>query len=170
MKRYYRINQYITAEEVRVIDDKGEQLGVMPVAEALFRARKTGLDLVEVAGQAKPPVVKIIDFRKFRYQEDKKQKAGTKNVKQAETKEIRFTPFIAAGDYETRMRKAKEFLENGDKVRLTVRFVGRQITRKEFGYQVLKKANSQLTDISKVEVEPKWQGKLLSMVLKPAKK
>lgn len=138
--------------------------------EALFKARQAGLDLVEVASNAKPPVCKIIDFKKFKYQEDKKQRAGKKKNKAGETKEIRFTPFIAKGDYELRIKRAKGFLEEGEKVRLTVRFVGRQITRKQFGYDLLKKVNDTLREISKVEVEPKWHGRMLSMVLKPSQK
>ena len=138
--------------------------------EALFKARQAGLDLVEVASNTNPPVCKIIDFKKFKYQEDKKQRAGKKKNKAGETKEIRFTPFIAKGDYDLRIRRAKGFLKEGEKVRLTIRFVGRQITRKQFGYDLLKKVNTTLGEISKVEVEPKWHGRMLSMVLKPSQK
>lgn len=122
--------------------------------------------MVEVAPDAKPPVCKIIDFKKFKYQEDKKQKAGNKGRKQ-EVKEIRFTPFIAQNDYQIRLKRAREFLTDNDKVRLTVKFVGRQITRKQFGYDLLRKAVDELKDCSKVEAEPKFQGKLLMMTLNP---
>lgn len=153
-----------------MVDEKGNQLGVLPIGEALFRARQAGVDLVEVAPAAKPPVCKIINFKKFRYQEEKKQRAGWKKTKASETKEIRFTPFIAKNDFEIRVKKAKEFLGEGDKVRLTVKFVGRQITKKQFGYELLNKTLETLKAIAVVEVEPKWQGRLLMMVLKPIKK
>ena len=155
---------------MRVVDEKGEQLGVVPIGEALFKARQAGLDLVEVAPEAKPPVCKIINFKKFKYQEDKKARAGSKKSKQSETKEVRFTPFIAQNDFDIRVKRAKEFLEDGDKVRLSVKFLGRQITRRQFGYDLLNRVNQQLKDITKVESEPKWQGRILMMVLAPIKK
>ena len=139
----------------------------MPTQEALFKARQKGLDLVEVASKANPPVCKIIDFKKFIYQENKKARTGKKKKKQG-LKGIRFTPFIASKDFEVRVNRAKEFLTDGYKVKLTVKFVGRQITRKQFGYDLLKKAIQQLEEISKVESEPKLQGKLLMMVLSPS--
>ena len=141
----------------------------MPTQEALFKARQKGLDLVEVASKADPPVCKIIDFKKFIYQENKKARTGKKKKRQG-LKGIRFTPFIASKDYEVRVNRAKEFLADGYKVKLTVKFVGRQITRKQFGYDLLKKAVEQLKEISKVETEPKLQGKLLMMVLSPSAK
>lgn len=153
-----------------MVDEKGAQLGVINIGEAVFRARQAGLDLVEVAPQAKPPVCKIIDFKKFRYQEEKKQRAGYKKNKGGDTKEIRFTPFIAQNDFELRLKRAKEFLSEGDKVRLTVKFIGRQITKKQFGYELLQKSLASLGTLAAVEVEPKWQGRLLMMVLKPTKK
>ncbi|OGD62579.1 translation initiation factor IF-3 [Candidatus Beckwithbacteria bacterium RBG_13_42_9] len=169
MKRFYRINQYVRAPQVRVVDEKGEQLGVISLDEALFKARQRHLDLVEVAEKANPPVCKIIDFKKFKYQEDKKEQAGKKKSKQQEVKEFRLTPFIAQNDFEIRIKRAMETLTTGDKVKLTVKFVGRQITRKEFGENLLKKAIEKLREVSKVESPPKWQGKLLSLVLKPNK-
>ncbi len=169
MKRFYRINQFIQAKEVRVVDEKGKQLGVLPLQEALFTAKQKELDLVEVAPNAKPPVCKIIDFKKFKYQESKKEQAGKKKSKKQDIKEIRFTPFIAENDFRMRVERAKEFLKEGDKVKLTVKFVGRQITRKDFGTNVLNKALDQLKELAKVETEPKWQGKLLTTVLKPIK-
>lgn len=127
------------------------------------------MDLVEVAPNAKPPVCKIIDFKKFRYQEAKKEQAGRKKGKIKGSKEIRFTPFIAQNDYKIRVQRAKEFLTEGHKVKLVVKFVGRQITRKQFGFDLLKKAQEELKEVSKVESEPKFQGKLLMMVLTPTK-
>lgn len=135
--------------------------------EALFKARQQGLDLVEVAEKAQPPVCKLINFKKFRYLESKKEQAGRKKSKQQEVKEFRFTPFIAQNDFEMRIKRAKQTLQGGDKVKLTVKFIGRQITRKEFGEELLKKAIQALETLAKVEVQPKWQGRLLTMVLKP---
>ncbi len=154
---------------MRVVDEKGKQLGVMSKDEALFRAKQAGLDLVELAPEAQPPVCKLIDFKKFKYQEDKKQRAGQKKSKGSEIKEIRFTPFIAKNDFEIRLKRAREFLSEGDKVRITVKFVGRQLTKKQFGYELLNKVRENLKDLAAVEVEPKWQGKLLMTVLKPNK-
>lgn len=170
MRRFYRINQYIQAKEVRVIDESGKQIGIFSKDEALFKARQKGLDLVEVAPNANPPVCKIIDFKKFKYLENKKQRAGKKKGVKQDTKEVRFTPFIAQNDFNIRIEKTKEFLKEGNKVRLTVKFVGRQITRKQFGYELLKKAIEQLKEFANVEGEPKWQGRLLTINLSPLKK
>lgn len=168
IKRFYRLNQYIKAEKVRVIDSRENQVGVMPLGEALFKARQKGLDLVEVAANASPPVCKIIDFKKFKYQEDKKQRAGKKKGKSKGSKEIRFTPFIAQGDYKVRIQRGREFLTEGHVLKLSVKFVGRQITRKQFGYELLQKAHQQLSDISKPLSEAKMHGRILSMSLKPS--
>lgn len=138
--------------------------------EALFKARQQNLDLVEVAEKAKPPVCKIIDFKKFKYQESKKEQAGKRKNKQQNVKEFRFTPFIAQNDFEMRVKRAKKTLEGENKVKLTVKFVGRQMTRKEFGQNLLVKAIDQLKEISVVETAPKWQGRLLSTVLKPVQR
>lgn len=142
----------------------------MPTQEALFKARQKGLDLVEVAGKANPPVCKIIDFKKFKYQENKKQRQGKKKGIKQTTKGIRFTPFIAVNDFNIRVERAKEFLKEGHRVKLTVKFVGRQITRKQFGYELLEKAKEALKDYGKIGENPKWQGKLLFINLAPIKK
>ena len=153
-----------------MISEKGEQIGVITLDEALFKARQQNLDLVEVAEKAKPPVCKIIDFKKFKYQESKKEQAGKRKNKQQDVKEFRFTPFIAQNDFEMRVKRAKKTLEGENKVKLTVKFVGRQMTRKEFGQNLLVKAIDQLKEISVVETAPKWQGRLLSTVLKPVQR
>lgn len=150
-----------------MVGEDGEQIGILKKEEALDRARQAGLDLVVVAEKAKPPVAKIIAFAKFRYEQKQKEAAGRKKAKSVEIKEIRFTPFIAEGDYNQRIKKAVKFLEGRDKVRLTVKFVGRQITRKEFGQKLLTKAIEELSDISKVEFPPRLQGKLLYTQLQP---
>ena len=170
IKRFYKINQYIEAPKVRVISEKGEQVGVITLDEALFKARQQNLDLVEVAEKADPPVCKIIDFKKFKYQESKKEAAGKRKNKQQDVKEFRFTPFIAQNDFEMRVKRAKKMLEGNNKVKLTVKFVGRQMTRKEFGQNLLTKAINQLKESSVVETAPKWQGRLLSTVLKPVQR
>lgn len=141
----------------------------MDKEEALFRARQQEKDLVEIAPEAKPPVCKIIDFHKFRYQQEKKQATGRKKPKGAGVKEIRFTPFIAENDYEIRIKKAKTFLKQGYKIKLTVRFRGRQMTRKEFGFKLLRNATNSLEEVAKVEQEPKMQGYLLITILAPLK-
>jgi translation initiation factor IF-3 len=126
--------------------------------------------VVLVAEKADPPVAKIIDFKKFKYQEDKKEQAGKKKAKQQEVKEFRFTPFIAPNDFEMRVNRARKFLEKGDKVKLTVKFIGRQITRKEFGEQLLNKATGLLSQVGAVESPAKWQGRLLTTTLRPTGK
>jgi translation initiation factor IF-3 len=153
-----------------VVDENATQIGVLTKQEALDRARAQGLDLVLVAPKANPPVAKIINFAKFRYQQKQKDLAGRKKSKSVGIKEIRFTPFIAENDFNQRIKKAQKFLEDGDKVRLTVKFVGRQITRKDFGERVLNKAISQLSDFSTTEFEPRLQGKLYFTQLQPKKK
>ena len=137
--RHWRINQEIRAPRVRVLDEKGKQIGILSVAEALEKARQTDCDIVEIAPQAKPPVVKLIEFGKFRYQEEKKLKKEKKGAKPSDLKEIRFSPFIGEADYKTRFIRVKEFLEDGHKVRAVVKFKGRQMGSKQFGYNLLGK-------------------------------
>jgi len=137
--------------------------------EAIFKARQANLDLILVAEKAKPPVAKIIDFNKFKYQEQQKLKEGKKKDKSQDQKEIRFTPFIAQGDFKTRIDRSKEFLNDGHKVKMTVKFTGRQITRKEFGFELLKKAVKQLVKFGTQQSEPKLQGKLLWITIAPLK-
>lgn len=168
IRKYFRINQNIRAEKVRVITEEGENLGVITVEEALFKARQLGLDLVEITDKATPPICKIIDFRKFKYNESKKDQSGKKKSKQQDIKEVRFTPFIGTGDFLNRIKKIRAFLEDGDKVKLTVKFTGRQITRKDFGDKVMSNALKELgEDLYSIEQHPKLQGKMLYMIIKP---
>ena len=155
---------------MRVVDDSGNQLGILTKSDALQKAEESGLDLVLVAGNITPPVAKIIDFAKFKYQHQQKQSAGKKKSKQVDIKEIRMTPFIADGDLNVRIKKAREFLDDGNKVKINVKFVGRQITRKSFGENLLNKALAQLSDIADIEREPSFQGKVLSTQLQPKRK
>lgn len=144
-------------------------MGVIPTEEALFKARQKGLDLVEVTDKANPPVCRIINFKKFQYKEQKKEQAGKKKGKAQDIKEVRFTPFIGRADFESRVKKIRSFLEDGDKVKLTVKFVGRQITRKDFGDKIMNEAFQSVEDVAKIESEPTLQGKMLAMVIKPRK-
>lgn len=170
-KTYWRINQNIQAEKVRVIGPDGKQLGIFSVSEALTEAEKEGLDLVEIAQHATPPVVKIIDFAKFRYQQEKKEREARKKEKKGrESKEVWLTPFIGANDYQTRLEKIREFLTEGSKVRVVVRFKGNQMSRKQFGYEVSGKVVKDVQDIGGVDQEPKFLGRQLIMTLTPVKK
>ena len=133
------------------------------------KATGLGVDLVLVAPNAKPPVAKLIDFAKFKYQQEKKEQTSKKKTSVQETKEIRLTPFMAENDLNTRIRKAQKFLAGNDKVRFSVWFHGRQITRKQFGFDVLKTAMAKLGEAAAVEQEPKFRGKILQMTIKPNK-
>lgn len=169
MGKFFRINQYIKAEQVRVIWEDGKQLGVMPIGDALKVAKKNEVDLVEVAPNANPPVCKLINFKKFLYLEQKKQKSSKKGTKKGELKEIRISPFIAHNDLNIRLGKAIEFLNNGNKVKITVRFVGRQKGHKEFGNEIINKVLDKLSRVGKVEAEPKWSGNDYYVILNPLK-
>lgn len=169
-KVFYRINQYIKAPQLRVVDDHAVQIGVLTKEEALAKAQAAGLDLVEVAPNANPPVAKIINFAKFKYQLKQKIASSKKGSRSQDIKEIRLTPFIAANDFNVRLNKAADFLKQGDKVRLVVKFVGRQITHPEFGHNLLAKATQNLSQLATVESPPNLRGKLLMTVLAPTKK
>lgn len=168
MGKYYRINQNIRYPEVRVIDQENKQLGIMSTKEALEKALAMGLDLVEITEKATPPIVKIIEFQKFRYQEDKKDKAGSSRGGQ-DTKEIRLKPFMAENDLGVKVRQAEKFLKAGDRVKLVVKFHGREITKKEFGEKIMNQAISGLAEVSSVAEAPKFLGKLLIAQVKPKK-
>lgn len=169
MRKYHRTNQYIKHPEVRVINETGKQVGVMSSQEAFVLAKKEGLDLVEISDKAKPPIVKIIAFSKFKYLESKKHKSsqGSKNQ---DTKEVRFSPFMAENDLNVRIKKAKKFLNTGDRVKLVVKFTGRQITKKDFGDRVMQYALKQLEEVAQLDQPPKLIGKLLIAQVKPGKK
>jgi len=166
----WRINNQIRVPELRVLDSEGKQIGVLSTSQALKKAQEEGLDLIEVVPGAKPPVAKIIELGKFRYQEEKKTKEVQKKSKAAELKEIRFSPFIGEADYLTRLKRVKEFLEGGDKVKLVVVFKGRQMGSKGFGYDLFKKITGELGDKIVVDMEPKFIGRHLAMIVSPIKK
>ena len=167
---YWRVDNNIRAPEVRVIGSDGKQVGVMKTSEALKKAQAENLSLVEIAPAAKPPVAKIVDFGKFRYQEEKKARKVQKGVKGGEVKEIRFSPFIAENDYRTRLGRVKEFLGERNKVRLVVVFKGRQMGSKPFGYNLLKRIVDELAGTISVDMEPKFLGRQLIMVVSPVGK
>jgi len=166
-KLNWRINHQIHAPKVRVIGADGKQAGVLTKSEALKLAEKEGLDLVEIAPFAKPPVAKIVDIGKFRYQEEKKLKKQKGKVKTTDIKELRFSPFIAEADYNTRLERIKEFLQEGHKIRAVVKFKGRQMGSKQFGYDLLKKLIDDLGESINIDMEPKFIGRHLSMVVSP---
>lgn len=163
----WRVNEQISAREVRVIGADSKQIGVLPRNEALEAARKAGLDLVEVSSSANPPVAKIVDFGKFRYQEEKKLKQEKKGTKGGELKEIRFSPFIAENDYQTRIERVKEFLADRNKIKVVVVFMGRQMGSKQFGYDLLKRLINNLGESITIDMEPKFTGRRLEMVISP---
>lgn len=166
-KLFWRVNEQIRGPQVRVVDEEG-LVGVMDVKKALAAAQKKGLDLIEIAPKANPPVVKIEDFGKFRYREEKKAKQS--KAKKSDIKEVRFTPFIGEADFNTRIERTKDFLGGGDKVRLVVRFKGRQMGAKKFGYDLLKKVTDGLENEINIDMEPKFIGRHLAMVISPVSK
>jgi len=167
--KFYKLNERIFASELRVLDSEGKQIGILKKQEAIDKARELGLDLVEIAPTAKPPVARIIDFKKFLYQEEKKRREEKKKAKNSETKEIRLGPFMDTHDLETMVNRAREFLEENDKVKLVVRFKGRQMGHPEFGHKVIGKATEMLSDISKVDKSPHFEGRQLITMLSPEK-
>lgn len=166
----YRINQQIKSDEVRVIDPEGKQIGVLKLSEALKKAQELELDLVEVAPNAKPPVARIIEIGKLIYQEEKKARKDRKAIKGGEIKEIRFTPFIAEADFNTRFVRISEFLQEKNKVRVVVKFGGRQMGSKMFGYNLIERIFSQLSGTINVDMQPKFIGRHLTTVISPLTK
>jgi translation initiation factor IF-3 len=166
--RQYRVNEQIRVPQVRVIGDNGEQLGVMPIERALQLARDQDLDLVEVAPNADPPVVRVLDYGKLRYLSSKKERESKKGQKSTELREIRFRPNIGEHDLEAKMRKVREFIEDGAKVKLTVRFRGREAVHQQLGLSVLKRIADDLKDEVRLERPPSMEGRALSMTLIPS--
>lgn len=165
------VNEQIRAPELRLIDEKGGQIGIVSREAALRMAEEEEKDLVLIAAQANPPVVKLIDISKHKYQLQEKQKeTGKANRGANSIKELRLTPFIAAGDLDARINRAREFLEDGFKVRFFVRFKGREITKKEFGEQVITKVFQALAEVSTIEIAPKMEGRNMTAQLMPKKK
>ena len=162
-----RINEHIRVREVRLIDETGQNVGVVPTIDARQRAVDAGLDLVEVSPDAAPPVCKILDFGKYKYQEQKKAAEARKNQKVVEIKEIKMRPGIDDHDYDVKMRAIRGFFEEGDKVKITLRFRGREMAHTDLGMDVLKRVKADIEAIAKVESEPRFEGRQMVMMLAP---
>ena len=165
-----RRNQEIEATNVRVIDANGEQAGVRSLSNALDLARDDGLDLVEVSPNADPPVCRIMDFGKYQFEQNKKAQSARRKQKQVHVKEIKFRPGTDEGDYQVKLRKLTEFLENGDKAKVTLRFRGREMAHQELGANLLARVRSDLEELGVVEQMPQMEGRQMIMVMSPKKK
>ncbi len=166
---YIIANHRVRFPEVRVLDEQGEALGIMSSRDAMIRAQEAEKDLVLITEKAKPPVVKIIDLAKFKYQQQQKEAESRKKAKSQDTKEIRFTPFMGEGDFIARLNKVSNFLKKGDKVRLSLEFKGRAITKKEFGFEMINRVIEATKEFATIEIAPKLMGKKLMAQLMPAK-
>ena len=156
--------------EVRVINQEGEQVGVVSIEEALSIANEANLDLVEISPNAEPPVCRVMDYGKFRFEESKKLQIAKKKQKQTQVKEIKFRPGTDIGDYKIKLRKLVSFLEEGDRTKVTLRFRGREMAHQELGLELLQRVKADLEQYGTVEQEPKMEGRLMVMVLAPKKK
>lgn len=168
-RKFYKINYQITSAQLRLLDETGKQIGIVSKIEALQKARELSLDIVEISANANPPVAKLIDFKKFKYQEAKKERESKKNQKNVGVKEIRLRPFIGQHDFDTRVEQAKGFLEDGNQVKINCIFKGREITRKEFGFEMIKKFIEKIESV-KIVREAHFEGKVLSATIVNEKK
>ncbi|MCI5545226.1 MAG: translation initiation factor IF-3 [Azospirillum sp.] len=162
-----RVNQEIRVKEVRLIDENGENKGIVSIKEALSLADEAGFDLIEISPQAVPPVCKIMDYGKYKYEQQKKKNEARKNQKIVNIKELKLRPMIDVHDYEVKVKQAKKFLEQGDKVKFTIRFKGREMSANDMGRKVLSNLVDDLENICKVESEPKLEGRQMMMVVAP---
>ncbi|MBI0535352.1 translation initiation factor IF-3 [Roseomonas sp. KE2513] len=162
-----RVNEEIRAPQVRLIDQDGEMQGVMSAREALARAYDVGMDLLEISPNADPPVCKITDFGKFKYEQQKKANEARKRQKVVEIKEIKVRPNIDDHDYEVKMRQMKGFIEEGDKVKVTLRFRGREMAHQDLGVKVLERIRTEMAEATKVESMPRLENRQMIMVLAP---
>ena len=165
----FRVNGEIDSREVRLVDAEGAMVGVVSLREAFARAEDAGLDLVEVSPTAAPPVCKILDYGKFKYESQKKAAAARKKQRVIEVKEIKMRPNIDDNDYDIKMKKVREFLDEGDKVKVTMRFRGREMAHQELAVGILEKVRDQVSDLGKVEQFPKLEGRQMVMVMAPLK-
>ena len=168
-KRFIRTNERIRAREIRVIDDEGQQLGVMQPFEALKKAREKNLDLVEISPTAQPPVCRIMDYGKYLYQQEKKEREAKKHQKTITVKEVKFRINVDDHDYETKKNHVLRFLDEGDKVKATIFFRGREMTRTNLGRQILERLIKDVEDKSIVEFRPRQEGNTLHAILAPKK-
>ncbi|MDA0819807.1 MAG: translation initiation factor IF-3 [Proteobacteria bacterium] len=162
-----RFDTFIQSEKVRVIDHEGENLGVMYTREAMEQANELGLNLVEVSPNADPPVAKFLDVGKYRYEAQKKANAARKTQKTQDIKEIKMRPNIDTHDYDVKMRSVSKFIEQGDKVKVTLRFRGREMAHQELGMDLLKRVQDDVAEIAKIEAFPRLEGRQMLMVLAP---
>jgi translation initiation factor IF-3 len=165
-----KCNRQITAPKVRVIDSDGGQLGVLNTEDAMRRAEEKGLDLVEIVEKSQPPVCKIIDYGKYRYDQTKREKEHKKSQHQIKVKEIKMKPNIDIHDFDFKVKRSKEFIEKGNKVKVTCTFRGRELAHPEIGMALVKKVREQLKEVSMVESDPKMIGRSIIMVLMPIPK
>ena len=165
-----RVNERIRAAEIRLIDADGENVGVVTPERALSMAEEAGLDLVEISPNAKPPVCKIMDFGKYKYETQKKEAEARKKQKIIEIKEVKFRPNTDQHDYDVKMRNVTKFLENGDKVKVTLRFRGREMAHQELGRDLLTRVADDTKDLGKVENFPKMEGRQMVMLIGPLAK
>ncbi len=169
-KQELRTNEAIKVREVRLVGSDGQQLGIVPTLEALNMAREQGIDLVEVAPQAKPPVCKLLDYGKFKFEQEKNARDSRKKQKLLKLKEVRMQPKIETHDLETKTRQVKEFLEQGSKVKVTIRFRGRELAHTERGEVVLERILGLLDTPHSVDKRPTMEGRFMSMILSPGTK
>lgn len=162
-----RVNRDIDLASVRVIDADGEMVGVVSLDEAIEMAEEVGLDLVEVSPGAEPPVCKILDYGKYKYEAQKKANEARKKQKTIEVKEIKMRPGIDEHDYQVKMRNVRKFLDHGDKVKMTIRFRGREMAHQDLGMKVLDRVKQEVDEMAKVEQHPKTEGRMMTMVIAP---
>jgi len=162
-----RVNERIRTKEVRLVGEKGEQLGIMPLYQALEVARKHNLDLVEVAAMAVPPVCRLLDYGKFKYEQAKKERELRRRQKVSLLREVRLRPKIDNHDFEAKARSVRKLLDSGDKVKVTVMFRGREITHLEFGWKLLHRMTELLKEVASVERQPVMEGRRMNVVLAP---
>ena len=162
-----RVNRDIAVAQVRLIDEQGENLGVVSKDEAIERAEEAGMDLVEISPSAEPPVCKILDYGRFKYQDQKKKNEARKKQKTIDIKEIKMRPNIDQHDYDVKMRAINRFIADGDKVKVTMRFRGREMVHQELGLKVLDRVRDQIDEVAKVEQFPKMEGRQMIMVVAP---
>jgi translation initiation factor IF-3 len=165
-----RVNDKIRALSVRLIDHEGTQIGVVPIEEARQRAQTVGLDLVEVAAEAKPPVCRIQDYSKYLFEQQKKERQAKANAHKSDTKEVRLRPGTGDGDLDIKAKHAREFLDGGHKVAIMLQFRGRELSHKELGLEMIRKFSGMLQDIAKMEQEPRIEGKRMHALLAPTKR
>ncbi len=161
------MNNEISAREVRLISEDGDNVGVVPTDQAIERAFGVGLDLVEISPNADPPVAKILDYGKYKYEAQKKKNEARKKQKVIEVKEIKFRPNIEQHDYDVKMRSMHKFIDEGDKVKVTMRFRGREMAHQELGMEVLNRVKAEMDEKAKVEQHPSMEGRQMTMVLAP---